>query len=266
MTKKKIATIAIITACAMVVAGQADACWLTNMIRNRRATRTASFGPSACGYAQATVAEKYAYGFGTAQCGEGGVCFSNSYEETSSGNGGSCSIPLGCYTEYRPTPCGSVEKTESEYKAEETGEIPPAPPTCTDTEYVPACEPVRTTCSGGTCSTQNVGVRRTVVESFVDAANRLRARYGIHPLRMAADLEEGSAYQASFCRSRGALIHGRGAAEILAQNSTGFEFALDQWVASPAHRALLLSPSFTYAGAAVVKDSYGRSWCAMRFR
>ena len=78
-------------------------------------------------------------------------------------------------------------------------------------------------------------------------------------------LTGGAQYQAGFCAYRGALVHGSGA-EILAQNNQGIETALNQWLNSPAHRALLLNPSYRFGGVAVHRDGSGRVWCAMRFR
>lgn len=98
------------------------------------------------------------------------------------------------------------------------------------------------------------------------AANRIRARYGLPTLTLDANLCDGSARQANYCASVGALIHGAGVAEILAMNSSGFDSALNQWLASPAHRAILLSGQYRVAGVAVVRDRNGRVWCAMRFR
>jgi uncharacterized protein YkwD len=96
--------------------------------------------------------------------------------------------------------------------------------------------------------------------------NATRARYGLRALATDATLEAGSQYQASVCASRGALVHGSGAAEILAQNNQGIETALAQWLNSPAHRALLLSPSFKAAGVAVVRAQDGRFYCVVKFR
>lgn len=164
-------------------------------------------------------------------------------------------------------------------------------------EPVPACEPVETCevvnpcapvcvpstenierasaeydrCVGGSCPIRSItsaalNVPRTVVANLLDVANRTRVRYGLAALSYDANLEAGAQYQANYCAQRGALIHGRGAIEILAYNSQGLEAALNQWLASPAHRQILLNGGYRYAGVAVVRDRYGRSWCAMRFR
>ena len=105
-----------------------------------------------------------------------------------------------------------------------------------------------------------------IATTFMAAANRIRARYGLPTLASDATLDAGCASQANYCAATGALIHGAGVAEILAQNTSGFEAALNQWLASPAHRAILLSGRYRVAGVAVVRDRNGRVWCAMRFR
>ena len=106
----------------------------------------------------------------------------------------------------------------------------------------------------------------TPVASLITAINSVRARYGLGALISDARLESGSYYQASFCSRLGRLQHASGVAEILAQNNQGIETAINQWLNSPGHRALLLSGSFRYAGVAVVRDNYGRVWCAVQFR
>lgn len=152
---------------------------------------------------------------------------------------------------------------------------------CVPVESVPACGAVETTptcgeyapiktdeglvyrsCPTGACPLKTA---RTAVASLLDALNATRARYGLHALSYDATLTGGSQYQASYCASRGALIHGSGA-EVLAYNNEGVETALRQWLNSPAHRALLLSPNFTRGGIAVHRTSTGRVYVAARFR
>lgn len=104
------------------------------------------------------------------------------------------------------------------------------------------------------------------ISSLLAEANAVRAQYGLRALSLDIRLESGSNYQASFCSRIGRLQHGQGVAEILAQNYSGFAQALSQWLQSPCHRALLLNPNFSLGGAAMVRDSSGRVWCAMQFR
>lgn len=149
------------------------------------------------------------------------------------------------------TPCGSVATTA----------------TCTG-EYCPTLQAVTvSSCPTGACPLRQVGKNVAQrVASLLDSANAVRARYRLPALTLDTNLESGSLYQAQYCASVGGLVHGSGVAEILAQNSQGLETALNQWLNSPAHRALLLNGSFRYAGVAVYHDGYGRVWCAMRFR
>ncbi|MGN0911120.1 MAG: CAP domain-containing protein, partial [Thermoguttaceae bacterium] len=130
------------------------------------------------------------------------------------------------------------------------------------------CEPVKQTvkesCETGACPLR--GRVATAVSNFLTAANAIRAQHGLQALKADASLDHGSYVQANYCASTQRLIHGAGAAEILAQNYSGFDYALNQWLNSPAHRSLLLSPSYRFAGVATVRDASGRVWCAMRFK
>ena len=155
---------------------------------------------------------------------------------------------------------------------------------CVPVESVPACGAVETTscescgeyapvktneglvyrsCPTGACPLKTTA--RNAVASLLDALNATRARYGLHALTYDSTLTGGSQYQASYCASRGALIHGSGA-EVLAYNNEGVETAIRQWLNSPAHRALLLSPNFTRGGIAIHRTSSGRVYVAARFR
>ena len=140
---------------------------------------------------------------------------------------------------------------------EKADELPPAPP-------VPNCDL-------GTCSEYvptkdgNVPVRERKTAGWLRAVNRTRAAFGRSPLQSDENLDAGSEYAANHCATVGGLDHTAGN-EILAYNSSGIEVAIQSWLNSPAHRAYLLSSSFTFAGVSVVRDRYGRVWCAMRFR
>ena len=192
------------------------------------------------------------------------------------------------YTRSIPVPCGQVVETPAPCEAAQIVECEPTPAAC---EPVRACEPVQTiepcapvdctgdgkeavviaqSCPTGACPIRTVArvagnVVKTTV-SFLDVANRARAKYGLPALKYDATLEAGATSQAQYCSNIGGLRHGNGAIEILAQNNQGLETAIDQWLASPGHRALLLNGGYRYAGVAVVRDNYGRCWCAMRFK
>ena len=136
-----------------------------------------------------------------------------------------------------------------------------------DRYYPEPCEPTSGTvyrsCPTGACPLKNGA--GSAVATLLDRVNAFRAQYGLSALAYDSTLTGGAQYQAGFCAYRGALVHGSGA-EILAQNSQGIETALNQWLNSPAHRALLLNPSYRFGGVAVHRDGSGRVWCAMRFR
>lgn len=160
-------------------------------------------------------------------------------------------------------PCAPVETIQPCAPVETSAPVQTIQPcapveTCAPVEAVPETI-VRSECVGGVCP-----IRRTTA-NLLTRLNAVRARYGLAALKLDATLEAGAQRQAAFCSQTGALIHGGGAAEILAQNGSGFDVALDQWLASPAHRALLLG-RYTSAGVGVRVDSRGRAWCAVRFR
>lgn len=177
-----------------------------------------------------------------------------------------------------PSPCETVVETPQPCAPCDTvAEPEPCEPVTT---YAPSCETIERIskevdeCLGGGCpirAASRVAVRTAtapvrVVASLLDSANRTRARYGLPALSYDPTLEAGARYQAQHCARVGFLQHGYGAAEILAQNDQGIETAVNQWLTSERHRALLLSGKYRYAGVAVVRDSQGRAWCAMRFR
>ena len=105
------------------------------------------------------------------------------------------------------------------------------------------------------------------VANLLASANATRARYGLPALQFDESLAAGANYGANYCARAGQVCHAPGCGyEIVAMNSQGIETAVNQWLNSPGHRALLLNGGFRYAGVSVVRDRSGRCWCAMRFR
>lgn len=164
--------------------------------------------------------------------------------------------------EYYPTgtcaPCSPVQ-IETRQECQEESSSAPLPSPCESVKQT-----VKESCETGACPLR--GRVATAVSNFLSAANAIRAQYGLQALKADASLDQGSYVQANYCATTQRLIHGGGAAEILAQNYSGFNCALNQWLNSPAHRSLLLSPSYRFAGVATVRDASGRVWCAMRFK
>lgn len=212
-----------------------------------------------------------------AQCW-GGRCYSRGYTYASSygyWTSGQCvQRTRGAVAMEGAAPCADVPNRYSEVVD-----------ACVPVESVPACGAVETTpcetcgeyapikteeglvyrsCPGA-CPLKTARNAVASVSRLLDALNATRARYGLHALSYDSTLTGGSQYQASYCASRGALIHGSGA-EVLAYNNEGVETALRQWLNSPAHRALLLSPNFTRGGIAIHRTSSGRVYVAARFR
>lgn len=105
------------------------------------------------------------------------------------------------------------------------------------------------------------------VANLLASANATRARYGLPALQFDESLAAGANYGANYCARAGQVCHAPGCGyEIVAMNGQGIETAVNQWLDSPPHRALLLNGRFRYAGVSVVRDRHGRAWCAMRFR
>jgi len=105
------------------------------------------------------------------------------------------------------------------------------------------------------------------VANLLASANATRARYGLPALQFDESLTVGANYGANYCARAGQVCHAPGCGyEIVAMNGQGIETAVNQWLDSPPHRALLLNGGFRYAGVSVVRDRHGRAWCAMRFR
>lgn len=174
-----------------------------------------------------------------------------------------------------PTPCAPCETfAPGSITCEPTATPEPCEPvaTCEPTAQFQSYRPTASNdCPTGSCplrtaSRAAVRLATAPLRGFLDVANRTRTRYGVVQLQYDARLEAEALAQAQHCARVGFLQHGAGAPEILAQNSQGIETAVNQWLASPSHRQILLNGGYRYAGVAVVRDSAGRSWCAMRFR
>lgn len=178
-----------------------------------------------------------------------------------------------------PEPCEPAQTVVEPCEPVQTTAPEPCEPVQTTSE---GCDQVRGAtkmvqvgeCVGGACPIRRIagGAVDTVqtvaaTARFLAAANALRARYGLAPLQADVGLDAACKGQVGICARRGALIHGADAPEILAQNTSGFEYAVSQWAASRSgHAELLLNPSFRFAGVAMERDAHGRYWCAMRFR
>ena len=173
-----------------------------------------------------------------------------------------------------PSACAAVSVSEEEERADEAANVPqPCAPVCSGEEYLPAAQ--RTTaeeCSGGFCwirreTARTTSKSETVAEVYLREINATRARYGLGALSLDVTLTAGCVAHSQRQAQRGSIYHANGCgSEIVAQNwGGGIAEALRQWIASPAHRSLLLSPSFRSCGVAAVRTSDGRNFCTMRF-
>lgn len=109
---------------------------------------------------------------------------------------------------------------------------------------------------------------RKDVLGYVSEINATRARYGLRALEIDVSLAVASEMHSQRQAARGQIFHAQGCgAEIVAQNwGVGVSFAIQQWLQSPPHRALLLSPQFTRLGVGVCKTSHGANYCTARFK
>lgn len=111
------------------------------------------------------------------------------------------------------------------------------------------------------------GAARTLDDAgILSYANSIRARYGLRPLALDINLQQGSTQHCKFMASWGRLQHASGYAEIIAMNSVSYNYAFSQWLNSPAHRNILLSSYYTRAGFSSCRDGRGVWWSTMRFR
>ncbi len=100
--------------------------------------------------------------------------------------------------------------------------------------------------------------------------NEWRARRRLPPLRRDKELErqalETALENASFGRLQHGRLYGGARCEIIAENRTGFEEAVEQWNESKeGHREAIRSREYRNAGCACVKKR-GRFYCCVRFK
>ncbi len=235
-----------------------------------------------------------------AQCWGGacysGNCYSGScYQTTRSfgvarpvlANGAGTACRNGaCFQSYQPSALVAIQASDQFDAACQCGDCKCDPCQCSET--VEACEPVETVettepvpacgqvatqsnatvCANGTCARRPVAsaVKSTVAASYLAAANAVRALRGLPPLQYDPSLDAGSFNHAVSMSHYGALYHASGVNEICAQNGgVGIDGALQQWVNSPRHSAILFNPRYTRAGFANYRDQFGRNWCVARF-
>jgi len=115
----------------------------------------------------------------------------------------------------------------------------------------------------------------------VAAVNQDRAASGLGPLGDNAQLTAYAQSWADHLAATGALTHTDlsalirrpdmsgwwGMGENLLESSAGLSGAAaeDLWMASPEHRASILSPTFTHIGVAAAWDGAGRLWLVAEF-
>lgn len=109
---------------------------------------------------------------------------------------------------------------------------------------------------------------KTALETCLDKVNAIRARYGIGAaLQIDNRLQNGAAAHAANMRASGQVYHAPGCGfEICAQSfGASIDGAINQFLNSPAHRAILLQSGFRTCGIGQYNDQYGRAYVAIRF-
>jgi uncharacterized protein YkwD len=104
---------------------------------------------------------------------------------------------------------------------------------------------------------------------MIDAINKLRVKHGLPRLRHSPTLGESAGKYARYLMRRDWLGHVypirassrfHGIGEVLAQHTGSrnrIGWTARRWLASPAHRSVILSPSFRWAGAGVRHGRFG---------
>ena len=116
----------------------------------------------------------------------------------------------------------------------------------------------------GTSSTQHSastsapGSGGTGSKGLIDEINRVRAMHGLAPVEEKPNLNDAAAANDEANVSTGELAHHNGlingaSGEITAMASDGEtpEEAVQQWLDSPEHRAILLDPNMKYVGGSI---------------
>ena len=116
--------------------------------------------------------------------------------------------------------------------------------------------------------------KRTQAATLLAAMNGARAQYGLAPLKADGALNAAASAHSADLASRGVLDHVGGDGATLLQRllrvgwhgtmagedlavGYGPKATVQAWLASPGHRANLLSPSFHRVGVGVVTGSFG---------
>jgi len=98
----------------------------------------------------------------------------------------------------------------------------------------------------------------TTSKALIDEINRVRAMHGLNPLEERSNLDDAAVSNDAANVSTGETAHHNGlidgsSGEITAMVSNGEtpEKAVEQWLNSPGHRAILLDPDMKYVGASI---------------
>ncbi len=107
----------------------------------------------------------------------------------------------------------------------------------------------------------------TVEENLVHYTNLQRKRHGLPPLEASHALMQSSRKHARWMTRAGSLTHARqNVGENIAMGQSTSQEAVKAWMASPGHRANMLSRSYRSIGAAAYRTSAGTIYWCLQFQ
>lgn len=107
-----------------------------------------------------------------------------------------------------------------------------------------------------------------VEQNIIEQTNAQRARYGLPALEVSHDLMQSARRHTRWMTTRRALQHtSASVAENIAMGQRTTEEAIASWMASPGHRANMLSGGYTKIGVAAYSTPDGTVyWCQQFLR
>jgi len=105
-----------------------------------------------------------------------------------------------------------------------------------------------------------------VIREMLERTNAERARAGLYPLKLNAELCLDSQRHAERLVREGSFYHGYNVAEVMHQQQRSAADAINGLMNSPPHRALMLSSNYSVCGCGYSADAYGNTRWIIRFQ
>ncbi len=103
-------------------------------------------------------------------------------------------------------------------------------------------------------------------QQVIEQTNAQRARYGLPPLAMDANLMQSARNHCTWMAKNARLQHsGQMVAENIAQGQSSATEAVTDWMNSPGHRANILNRGYTRIGVAGYTGTDGRGYWVQQF-